>query len=119
MNINLDLLDKNIVLPEKLKETILYSVAYILKNYHDAISAIILFGSCARCDVEYNSDVDLLVLSKNELDRNMKADIRAELCENPALSNVDIVFYTISMFKESDSLLVKNIRKDGYILWRK
>jgi predicted nucleotidyltransferase len=86
----------------------------------DQISEISLFGSCSRGEYRYNSDVDLIIITKgNKLDRSITGFIRGEL-EYIDDTNVatDIVFYDRDVFDSSKELIVNNIKRDKIVLWR-
>lgn len=75
---------------------------------------IVLFGSYARAEYTACSDLDILVLTKNEVPRI----IRSELCSVFDENGADLVFYTEEVFNSSDCLLVQNVRRDGVLLWK-
>lgn len=81
----------------------------------DDITEAVLFGSYARCDYKAGSDVDILFLTKRELDREIRGDISSFFEEN----NADAIFYVKDNFVVSDCLLSTQIKKDGILLWRK
>jgi predicted nucleotidyltransferase len=114
-----DYLELNLNLPAKFKETIIKNVNFILSNYYDSVDMIVLFGSCARGNPKLNSDIDILILSRNEIDRQDKIDIRAELCETVDRVSSDIIFYTFETFKNSTKRIVDELKKDGAVLWKK
>lgn len=49
----------------------------------------------------------------------IKIDIRAELCDVPEKVSSHVIFYTFENFKKSNKRLVKEIKKEGVILWKK
>jgi predicted nucleotidyltransferase len=112
-------LDLNLKLPAKFKKATIENVNYILSNYYDSIDVIVLFGSCGRGNPKLNSDIDILILSYNEICRQTKTDIRAELCETGERVSSDVIFYTFENFKSSTKRLVDEIKKDGVVLWKK
>lgn len=75
---------------------------------------IVLFGSYARAEYKVGSDLDILILSDDEIPR----ELRGELCSRFEELNSDLVFYTNDVFYESNSLLVQQIRRDGVLLWK-
>lgn len=60
------------------------------------------------------SDLDIFVLLNDQISREQRGYLASVFEEN----NADIVFCTTSIFDTSDSLLYKNIRKDGVSLWK-
>ena len=81
------------------------------------IRAIILFGNGARGELCGSSDLDLLLVTNEKIDSSIRCDIRSVLDEEFRGVRTDIVFYTKEVFNGSESLFMKNIRKDGTILW--
>ncbi len=75
---------------------------------------IILFGSYARAEQRANSDLDILVITHSEVPRT----VRGELCSVFEENKADLIFYTEDLFKKSDALIVKQIRKEGILLWQ-
>lgn len=75
---------------------------------------IVLFGSYARMEQKLGSDLDILVLTEKEIERDRRGELYATFEENHA----DIVFYTKEIFMNSDKLLVRQIKKEGVLLWK-
>lgn len=80
----------------------------------ESISYIILFGSYARGEEKAPSDLDILVLTEQELPREIRGGFSSVFEEE----NMDLIFYTVKQFKESDCLLVSQIRKEGIVVWK-
>lgn len=78
------------------------------------ISYIILFGSYARGEEKSTSDLDILVLTEQEISREIRGGLSSEFEEE----NIDLVFYTMKQFELSDCLLVSQIRKEGIVIWK-
>jgi predicted nucleotidyltransferase len=78
------------------------------------VQKIVLFGSYARFEQTAVSDIDILVLTECEVAR----EIRGDLCSKFDELNSDLIFYTDEKFRNSDCLLVKQIRKEGVLLWK-
>lgn len=79
-----------------------------------AYDKIVLFGSYARGEEKINSDYDILALTKKTVSREIQSAFRSEFEEKHA----DLLFFSNSEFNASDTLLVKQIRKDGVLLWK-
>lgn len=75
---------------------------------------IVLFGSYARADYNATSDLDIMVLTKTEVPR----ELRGELCSFFDENNADLIFYTTDAFENSQVLLVQRIREEGILLWQ-
>lgn len=53
-------------IPEKYQEAVQEFVRRIEKDHYDEIESIILFGSVARGEAQEDSDIDILVIIKEE-----------------------------------------------------
>lgn len=73
---------------------------------------IILFGSRARGDHKERSDIDLAIYGMPEDNR---APFWSDIDDLPTLLKFDLVHIT----KDTDVELLKNIEKDGVILYEK
>jgi predicted nucleotidyltransferase len=82
------------------------------------LRAIILFGSAARGECKLGSDIDLLVVTDMQLNREQRSTVRAEVYDGCTL-DVDLVFYSRNVYNESDSIFINNVKKDGKLLWLK
>lgn len=97
---------------DKLKEK-------ILDRYRERLSQIILFGSRARNDAEPESDIDILIVLKGEV--NPVAEIKSnndwlsELClETDELINC--IYLSETQFKTKNTSLLRNIRREGILI---
>lgn len=115
----LEELESKLKLPDKFKESILHAVNYILSNYYKDVDKIVLFGSCSRNSPKITSDIDIMIMSKDILDRETELDIRYELLDHPKYVSCDVIFYTYNSFRSTRTLFTNQIRKDGKILWKK
>lgn len=84
--------------------------------YQDRLSQLILFGSQARGDAKPDSDIDILVVLKGEVNPveeiNRNSYLISELClEFDALINC--FYLSESQFKEENQPLVRNVKKEG------
>lgn len=98
---------------DRLCKNKLHKLVDILLRRIPGIDSIVLFGSYARFEQKITSDIDMLVLTKEEICRELKG----ELCSVFDEMHADLVFYSVVTFHYSDSLLVKQIREDGVLLW--
>jgi predicted nucleotidyltransferase len=87
--------------------------------YQERLDKLILFGSRARGDARKESDVDIMVVLKDEVDpvTEIKKNIKfiSDLCLD---SNEDINCFYISSqeLENSDNLLLNNVKKEGIVL---
>lgn len=93
-----------------------YALAVLQNKYGDKIQSLYLYGSCARGDQQYDSDVDILVVSdtltKKEI-HQMKLDV---ISDDYTLPEVEL---KITDGQISDKWFLENIKKDGVLLWEK
>lgn len=81
----------------------------------DDLEYIILFGSYARGEEITTSDMDIMVITQKENDRL----IRGELCSQFNENNMDLVFYTVNQFINSECLLIQQVKQEGIVLWKR
>jgi predicted nucleotidyltransferase len=108
-------------IPNKFARIIKKDVNFIVNLNIDLIDEISLFGSCSRNECRYNSDIDLLVITKGErLSKSTTGYIRGEL-EYIDDTNVttDVVFYDRDVFNSSKERIVDNMKNDKIVLWRR
>ncbi len=74
---------------------------FLTSNYD--IEKIILFGSCARGTYKVTSDLDLLVLTKEDLTRQERGEIHSTLDEPLDKVSTDVVLYKVEDFLNSNS----------------
>lgn len=107
------------MLMDGMREELIHGLTDI---FQDNISMIILYGSAARNKATNESDIDIAIIIKNEMDNQTKKrfiswaadmDIRYE----KVFSIVDI---QEDKMKKWESVLpfYQNIRKEGIVLWR-
>ncbi len=85
-------------------------IAALGEKYH--AEKILLFGSRARGDNRERSDIDLAIYGMSEEDR---ARFWSDIDDLPTLLKFDLVHVT----ELTDAGLVKNIEKDGVVLYEK
>ena len=88
---------------------------------------IILFGSYAHGNVTKDSDIDLLVVTSDEvMPRNFKENMKYYLKIANALDEIrerismDLIVHTIPMYKrflELDSMFARDVLKNGRLLY--
>ena len=107
------------MLPENMKEELIRGLTDIFQNN---ISMIILYGSVARNEATDESDVDVAIIVKDQMDKDTKSrfvnwvadmDIRYER----VFSIVDI---EESNMRKWEKVLpfYQNIRREGIVLWK-
>lgn len=104
-------------LPNRFYTKLQKDITYLINYPGIQIQKIILFGSCARGTYKITSDIDLLLVTKDSLTRDVRGEIASELEEPVDYVKTDIVFYSEMIFRNSDSLLMKQVKKDGIIIY--
>lgn len=105
---NVDKLPFTDYVKNRISSIIEYTVQY------SQIDTIALFGSYARGTYTMGSDLDILILSENTLDRECRGDI-ASYCDE---LNADAIFYTHKQLQNSSSIFTRELRRDSILLWR-
>ena len=107
------------MLSDDIKEELVQGLTEIFQKN---MSAIILYGSVARGDATDESDIDIAIIIKDEIDNQTKSrfiswaadmDIRHER----VFSIVDIKEENMKKW-ERTLPFYQNIRKEGIVLWR-
>ena len=107
------------MLMDKMRKELVEGLTSIFQNN---ISMIILYGSMARTEATYESDIDIAIIIKNEMDNQTKkrfirwaADL--DMRYEKVFSIVDIQEDNMKKW-ESVLPFYQNIRKEGIVLWR-
>jgi uncharacterized protein len=91
----------------------------LTKIYQDQLSKLILFGSQARGDANPYSDIDILVVLKDEINPveeiNRNSYLISEMCLKYDVL-INCFYITESNLNNDNKLLIKNIKKDGILL---
>lgn len=104
-------------LPIRYQKKLCYDLKQIEKSEVPKLRKIILFGSCARNQLRVGSDIDLLLLTEENVTRKLRGELSSDLAEPKDGVSTDLVFYARNDFENSDCLLIKEIKKDGLVLW--
>jgi predicted nucleotidyltransferase len=90
-----------------------------LTGKYPAVKSIILYGSKARGDFLEESDIDLLVISDNNIPWSIKSEM-SDIIYNHELANdivVSAIFVSELEFKTRVSLFLMKVKKEGIVLW--
>ncbi len=87
--------------------------------YKQRLKQLILFGSQARGDAQFDSDIDILVVLKGEVNpvQEIKnnSNFISELClKYDAVINC--FYLPESRLNQEDDLFINNVKKDGILL---
>ena len=107
------------MLSDEMREELVQGLTDIFRNN---ISMIILYGSVARGDATQQSDVDIAIVVKNQMDDATK---RRFLCWGADLDiRYEIVFSIVDILegnmKKWENVLpyYQNVKKEGIVLWK-
>jgi predicted nucleotidyltransferase len=96
----------------------------ILKNlryqmeilYQDRLDSMILFGSQARGDANVDSDIDILIVLKDDIDSwteiKRTGGIISQICLDNSIL-ISSLFVLVKQFINQDTALFRNIKKEG------
>lgn len=88
-------------------------------DFYPYIEAVYLFGSCARKEQRYHSDVDLLVRVNDQVTPKLMRRMRAQVVpEEAGLPEVDLKFAEGNRYSSSYQFN-ENIKKEGKLIWEK
>ena len=112
--------NKNSTVVKRSHCAIQYALRQIKKS-PVAVTKLILFGSCARWQQAFSSDVDLLL----EVSENIPEDFRTELVKLRSMvtpvdadaPEVDLRIVIGNAWEKNPMLYYKNIRRDGIDIW--
>ena len=107
------------IVNDKLKTILAQLRLQLETHYGDRLKQLIMFGSQARGDAHPDSDIDILVVLKGEVNAGEEIEktsyIIADLClENDAV--ISCIFMDEYRFINRSGPLLRNIRKEGTIL---
>ena len=91
---------------ERLREMVLSALG-------ERDAAVWLFGSCARGEPRQHGDIDIGVLSRDELPVGFFGELQADIEESTIPYDVDLVD-----LRKADPALIAEIRREG-IPWRR
>jgi len=93
-----------------LKEQIIDGIKHVLMR-NPAVTRAVIFGSRARGDYKYNSDIDLAVYCEGKL----PAGLWADLDEVAGIYKIDV----IDMNSPVDETLLRRIEEQGVEIYRR
>ncbi|MHA1505967.1 MAG: nucleotidyltransferase domain-containing protein [Candidatus Asgardarchaeia archaeon] len=83
------------------------------------LDAIILYGSVARGDFSPNSDIDLLLITRNiKSTKRIFSEFRTDLFIDTGVI-ITAFYVTPDVYYSSKDPFFKTVRKEGKIIWEK
>ena len=105
-------------IPERSRKKIVHDVEYLTGRDIPGLQEICLFGSVARGDYKWNSDIDLAIITKRAItDHVLRGEVLDELDEEIDGVSSDVVFRTLnthSLSKTFDAAF----ERDKVVLWK-
>jgi uncharacterized protein len=96
-------------------------VELMKRHYGERLAKVVLYGSYARGDFHEESDIDFLVVLKNEFKRTIEINKIVELVADLMLQKNKVIsvqpLSLAELAKKSSWLFFKNIQKEGKILY--
>lgn len=87
------------------------------ERYRAYLDAIYLYGSCARGDQKYTSDVDLLLKLRKNVPADILRSMRVEATPDDwELPEVELKYFLGERFSQSEQF-DRNLREEGKLLW--
>lgn len=92
-----------------------------IPSAYPVINKIVLYGSKIRGDFLVDSDIDILFVADYNLARSVKFEIYDMIfeCEIEHGLVVSVVFVSSDDFEKHDITLMKQVHKEGIIIWSK
>ena len=97
-------------------------ISGLLNLFSDNITMIILYGSVARNEATPESDIDIAIIMKNDMDESVKSKF---ICWSADMDiRYDKVFSIIDIKEENMEKWGKvlpfyqNVQKEGIVLWK-
>jgi predicted nucleotidyltransferase len=102
------------------RKSLEYALKILLdKEYNKYILSIYLYGSCARAEQKYNSDVDLFIFITEDMDRKVYNKLKSDISpEYLGLPIVDLHCSKSDKFSDVN-LFNKNLKKESELLWER
>ena len=88
------------------------------EKYSSYIKKIYLYGSCARGEQKYSSDVDLFVVVSKNTPKDVIINMRLEI-SNDDINLPDVELKISTSGKLESKQFNDNLQKDGVLLWEK
>jgi len=103
-------------MPVKIKRLLKELKDGLVRIYGDRLRGLYLYGSYARGDAQAESDVDVMILLNDYKDYWEEINRTSELIQAVSLEyevSVSRIFMTEEKWKQSDTLLLRNIHREG------
>lgn len=119
-------MDRNLIRLQKFKEDLnprfykklVQSIDYIVQTIPDVVE-IYLFGSCARNETKWDSDIDIAIITKEPItDHELRGNIECSLEEESEDGvTADVIFRYVG-FKGHNKTFETLFEQDKKLVWR-
>jgi predicted nucleotidyltransferase len=92
---------------------------YFSQVYQDRLERIILFGSRARGDQKFDSDIDILVVLKGVFNYSQEIERTGDFISSLSLENNVVIsraFVDLQTFLSENSPFLLNVKREGIVL---
>ena len=104
---------------ERIRQILQELKAEMQARYGDRFSRMLLYGSCARGDAEPDSDIDVLVVLKGEVDTRKEMNAVFDVVYKFCYEYDTVIQYIVvseRKFQEQMNPLLMNIQREGQIV---
>ncbi|MGY6529658.1 MAG: nucleotidyltransferase domain-containing protein [Cyanobacterium sp.] len=103
----------------QLKEILSQVKESLISLYQEQLDKIILYGSQARKDAQIDSDIDVLVILKAQINPYQEIDRTGDIIAKISL-DYDVVlsrhFISLEQFNRSHNPFLQNVKKEGIVI---
>jgi len=103
----------------QLKEILSQVKLSLISVYQEQLEKIILYGSQARKDADIDSDIDILVVLKSDINPYKEIDKTGDIIAKISL-DYDVVlsrhFISSEQFNYGNNLFLQNVKKEGILV---
>jgi predicted nucleotidyltransferase len=88
----------------------------LIRIYGDRMDSVVLYGSQARGDSSSDSDIDVLVILKNDFNYGEMLDLSSDLVASLSLEKDVVIsraFVSREEFEQRQSPFLMNVRREG------
>jgi predicted nucleotidyltransferase len=110
---------KNMSINDKLKTILTQLRSHFEQLYGDRLTQMVLYGSQARGDARPDSDIDILVVLKGQVNPGEEIKRTSHIRADLSLQNDEVIscqFMNEEKFTNYQSPLLRNIRKEGILI---
>lgn len=103
----------------KLKNILTQLRSHFEQLYGDRLTQMVLYGSQARGDARPDSDIDILVVLKGQVNPGEEIKRTSQIRGDLSLQNDEVIscqFMNEEKFTNYQSPLLRNIRKEGILI---